>query len=252
MLNRRLPRKPFSEDDILNRRSYYTGAAIDAILANIPNADAVDRDGLWKALEYAADWYVNIAHGSHNYEEPPSIEVRRWKTISATLNRAIKLLDELPPYARANLKYAAERLAKDGCELPDFEPESIPLEPIPGVPGTDDQSVTYWPVEKQIAKSQNELLWLRRAITQAEESALEKKAPSGKNREDESKYFFCQQLFGILKNKCNCPNLSPGQNRDTDQPNGPLALILAECFKPLGIHDSNAALVKTYKRANRT
>lgn len=249
MTKRQLPRKPITDEELSKGASYFGPNDLQRIKMALPEIADGDGGSFRQELEHLADEYVCLSHGIAKSSVAPSTEARQWASIRKTLDKFFKAIRDLPPEAHSGLLYSAEKKAKADQSLPDFEAETVQIEPVPKAPNSGGQ-ISIWPVEKQIEKSFASLEWLREVIALAEDTAISEKSETGGNREDSARSLFLRQLGAALTNHFPDVRVTAWTNRDSDEAEGPLADILKAVFKPLGINASRETLVRAFRRAN--
>lgn len=214
--------------------TYYTGAEASLILGTLPNPERFSQMGAWRQLERVAHSYCCV-HWHERTEPTPTKRLRTYVSIKNKLVSALRQLEEISD--TDEFEIAANNLAKEDGSLPDFGleywGESIPLE-------------SYWPAHKQIKKSVEGIAWLDRVLQASINMATARKAQGKKI--DTAKYYLCMNLWQLTNVQWRQPSLTAWTDRNTDLTVGALADFLERVARPLGIGDSRAALVKTYKR----
>ena len=163
-----------------------------------------------------------------------SQEERYWQRYRSALERLITISNETVDQRELNFKLmGAERnLLENGWDpLPDY-----PTSPHKG------------PIKEALLTNlvrAPAITLLYDAVCQLQEEAALNKSESGGNRKDIVRHEFMRYLRFLVISE-----LKAATNRVTEIPEGPLADFLAACCMPLGLSNSLAALIQTYRRAN--
>ena len=155
----------------------YTTEQSTQILATVRWRPDVRQDKIARVLDSAASWH-GLYRRTFNQNESPSVRERRLNsTLRKKLDDAAVAIRNLPQADRDLLIAAGYDLAQRDGELPDVQPESVPL---PGRPGEAEPTVMkVWDVAQQIEACRERLDWLVRCTTRAVERTVSEKAPHG-------------------------------------------------------------------------
>ena len=229
-------RPPLTEDDLAERRPYYSEADISAILSTFNQRPDFDRDRFYRDMESAASWYVMTTAGKPSAARAPSTRVKDWRGLGARLSDALDGLHGLDRYQQNDLIEAGDDLAKMDRGLPDFEGESINL---PAEENAPADVVMTWPAKQQIDKAIDELEWLIRCVECAATRAERTKTGSGR-QPDEPLHIFTRQVIALLHETSAETVKRPGTDRASNKRQGVMLDFLDALLRPLRPYELRA------------
>ncbi len=232
-------RDPLTRDEEANGQTYYNEAYINRILGQFASHPDVDRAEFARRLENAAWWFVNLA--AADKAKPPSTLEREWKQRARKIEELLANFAQMSGGERGDLEYAADQLAQRTGALLDLAP------PVPGAEPSPSDFTTVWPVAEQIEKSLAAVRWLGECVTEAALWAAYQKADPG-NRPIEEKHDFYRTVVRIYDEAAENPR-NPHKDPLDGIFFGEVLDMLQACLKPLGVHDSESIIYKTYYRA---
>ena len=238
-------RDPLTQDEVANGQTYYSEADINRILGQFALRPDIDRAEFARQLEVAAWWFVNLA--ASNRGKPPSTLQRKWQREARRLEELIAKFDQRDGREQAALEYAAEDLARRRGKLPDLAPEIIEVPPIPGAGPSPSDSLTVWPIEEQLRKSQAAIEWYYECITEAATQAASEKSKPG-NRPIEAKHNFYRAVARIYEEAALNPQ-NPQKDRVEEVFCGEVFDFFEACLRPLGVQDTRRTIYDTYYNA---
>ncbi len=238
-------RAPLTEEEEASGQMYYSEVNIKDILQTFKPRSDLDRDKFVRRLENAAWWFVNLA--ATDKAKSPSTLQREWEQRARKIEELLANFAQMSGGERGDLEWAADQLAQRTGALPDLAPDRIELPPVPGAEPSPSDYTTVWPVAEQIEKSLVALRWLHECVTEAALWAEYQKADPG-NRPIEAKHDFYRTVVRIYEEAAEDPQ-NPQEDRTEGTFSGEMLDMLQACLKPLGVHDSESIIYKTYYRA---
>ena len=231
---------PLTEDEVANGQTYYSEADINHILGIFASRPDLDRDEFVGRLEKAAWLFVKLA--ATGKAKPPSTLQREWEQRARKIEKLLADFARMSGFERGDLEYAADQLAQRTGALLDLAP------PVPGAEPSPSDFTTVWPVAEQIEKSLAAVRWLGECVTEAALWAAYQKADPG-NRPIEEKHDFYRTVVRIYQEAAENPRNPQKDRLDDGIFFGEVLDMLQACLKPLGVHDSESIIYKTYYRA---